>query len=941
MNERYYQAVIELINAYERGLILSLNKKHTETTPKILMMAPLLTMEAAIETSELGFDLNFADVASRTQNSYKEPVFEEKSFAVKDATTGATTNIQNNKKVESIYEECLIDGQHITGSSNPSIIANKTKFEANNIDFEDMYSYAPTKTPVLKFGYKATNDFKYKIDVIRDKNVSKWIDEKMASFDSNGDGIPDKVNIFGWKTNFGLENCLNCFFDVKFDLYIPALEWGFDLSKLLNKIKNLLQQMKAALDPTGLMLGICAFLEALKNNGICPKNLPPLAMLLPTLFSKYTFDMLGVRLNLTGLFLPLLKTILGAIISTIENFPRLINPIFDCLINGLIGVNYIIKNYISAYDKIVNESISAVNTTAGAVKRTYKNLNNLFSYITTSDEEMLKEIANIVEDMKPIDEELKSQEEKRLKVKKEIAILENQYDKYVLELYEFLKGTSLVNPNFNYEQAKQTVYLGGKNAFNPTIGSYKYQPTYDILSGRNNINRPFGSEIIDAIEKKRNILIQEKDVKILLLRTFKNYIVDNFESFEEISDNYKIQFENYLKTNNKLKENEKEKQKLLFGWLVSNKLILADVPFSKEPDGFLIITYETFASIVYGDISKIRGTLDSYMKGFAEFHEKQMEKLKQYNKEQLKSDALKQTLKNNYESAMDIWDNKQRRKDLIAGTRTINEPTKRNIFTSIYEDAKKQLANSNTANNKEGVQIDTNNWLNAETFQKEDLKKGKLGLTTIEDPFLATYGVQGKLNYIEEPPLITYKSKMLEKYKGSSVNLTIERGILYLKELKAYINVFFGNLINSFKALSFYIKDTLDLDIKINGSILEILHLIRFFKLIYKLIQNGLTDCKKIKENPRMAQGIINQLYTNAGNPTISVMPTTPNPLDPSLNQMSLETINKKLTVANNLTGKKYHIDAVDCQEIGNVKLNDSNLEDIYKQMLNNFYNKG
>lgn len=940
MNERYYQAVIELINAYERGLILSLNKKHTETTPKILMMAPLLTMEAAIETSELGFDLNFADVASRTQNSYKEPVFEEKSFAVKDATTGATTNIQNNKKVESIYEECLIDGQHITGSSNPSIIANKTKFKSNNIDFEDMYSYAPTKTPVLKFGYKATNDFKYKIDVIRDKNVSKWIDEKMASFDSNGDGIPDKVNIFGWKTNFGLENCLNCFFDVKFDLYIPALEWGFDLSKLLNKIKNLLKQMKAALDPTGLMLGICAFLEALKNNGICPKNLPPLAMLLPTLFSKYTFDMLGVRLNLTGLFLPLLKTILGAIISTIENFPRLINPIFDCLINGLIGVNYIIKNYISAYDKIVNESISAVNTTASVPKRTYKNLKNLFSYITTSDEEMLKEIADIVEDMKSLENELATQEEKRLKVKKEIALLENQYDKYVLELYDFLKGTSLVNPNFNYEQAKQRVYIGDKNAFNPTLGSYNYQPTYDILSGRNNINRPFGSEIIDAIEKKRSILIQDNDVKILLLRTFKRYIDDNFEHFEEGSDHYKVQFESHLKDTNKLEVSIFEKKLILFNWLSTNRLIIVDVPVSKEIDGFLIVPYETFANIVYGNVNKIREILDGYMKGFAEFHDKQMEKLKQYSSDQLKSDALKQTLKNNYESAMDTWDDKQRRAKLIEGTRVINEPTRRNVFTSFYEDAKKQLNDSNSTS-EAGLGFNTKDWLNPKTFQKEDLKKGKLGLTTIDDPLLATYGVQGKLNYIEEPALITYKSKMLEKYKGSSVNLTIERGILYLKELKAYINVFFGNLINSFKALSFYIKDTLDLDIKINGSILEILHLIRFFKLIYKLIQNGLTDCKKIKENPRMAQGIINQLYTNAGNPTISVMPTVPNPLDPSLNQMSLETINKKLTVANNLTGKKYHIDAVDCQEIGNVKLNDSNLEDIYKQMLNNFYNRG
>lgn len=940
MNERYYQNVIELINAYERGLILSLNKKHTDTTAKILMVAPLLTMEAAVETAELGFGLSFADAANRTQETQKKPSYEE-IYSVKKDNEQATVFVQKNPKVQSVYEECLIDGKHITGSDSPSIIANKTSFQANNIDFEDMYSYAPQKTPVLKFGYKATNDFKYKIDLIRDKNISKWIDEKMASFDSNGDGIPDKVNIFGWKTNFGLEECLNCFFDVNFQLYVPALEWGFDLSKLLNKIKNLLSQMRAALDPTGLMLGICAFLEALKNNGICPKNLPPLALLLPTLFGKYTFDLLGIRLNLTGLFLPLLKTILGAIISTIENFPRLINPIFDCLINGLVGVNYIIKNYISAYDKIVNEGISAINTIASVGKRTYKNLSNLFSYITTSDEDMMNEINKALDDALAEEKNLKLSEEERLKMKKDLSNINTQYDRLVLDLYDFLKGTSLVNPNFNYSKARLDInVLGNNNDLSPTLGSYKYDPIYDILRNRNEINRPLGAEIIDALEKRRRILIQNKDMKILSMRVFKKYVNDNYESLEDKSDNYKLNFEAYYNSQNPNNLSFSEKVNLLITYLINNKLIPIDVPQTKDPDGFIILEYQEFKNIVSGNTDKIREILDGYMKAFSDYHDKQMESLKIYSQQQLKSDAIRETIKRNYESAQDVWDNKQRRKDLIEGTKLINEPTRRNVFTSIYEQSKKELEESKKSNvGKSSLNSETKDWLNPTTYQKEDLRKGKLGLTTIDDPFLATYGVQGKLNYIEEPALITYKSKQLENYKGSAVNLTIERAILYLKELKGYVNVFFGNLINSFKALSFYMKDTLDTDIKITGSILEILHLIRFFKLIYKLIQNGFTDCKKIKENPKQVQGIINQLYTNAGNPTISITPTVPNPLDPSLNQMSLETINKKLTLSNNLSGKKYHIDAVDCQEIGNVKLTDTNIEDAYKQILNNFYN--
>lgn len=65
MNEKFYMSVMELINAYERGLIISINNKQTETTPKILMMNQVITMEAAVETGELGFGLSVAEIAKQ------------------------------------------------------------------------------------------------------------------------------------------------------------------------------------------------------------------------------------------------------------------------------------------------------------------------------------------------------------------------------------------------------------------------------------------------------------------------------------------------------------------------------------------------------------------------------------------------------------------------------------------------------------------------------------------------------------------------------------------------------------------------------------------------------------------------------------------------------------------------------------------------------------
>jgi len=719
MDERFYLAVMELINAYERGLILSLNKVQTETTPKILMMNQLITMEAAVETGELGFGLSVAEIAKLI----KEEKENTKVYEPVD-----------KKKKSLFFQECTIDGKQITNDS--SLIANKFESQVE-VDFNDMYSYTPKKTPKLNFKYKATNDFKYNLDFIKNKNISKYLDDNLASFDSNGDGIPDKVNIFGWKTNFGLEKCLDCFIDFKLELHLPSLEWAFDFSKILGKIKNFLSKMNAALDPKGPMLGICALLEAIKNNGLCPKNLPPLALMLPSLFVKYSFDLLNIRLNLSGLFLPLIKTVLSALTSALENVPKIVNPILNCLINAFTGVNYLIKNYLSLGDKLVNQMISA----ADAVVNTPKNLKNTF--IPTSD--------SLLDNLKPKEadkdlSDVKSAINKINSIKADRAMTyENKAYLLLIELLELVsKGVIPV----------ETLNPAGNN-----FDEYCYFVSPDSF---------FRTDIL-------------------------------FESNDPNSPNL-------------------------------NKFI------------------ENFQRLKDGD------------------------------------SALKEQAK--------------RRESFAKLTST---PVKRAVGVS---------------------KIETINNLNKKIKESTD-------------PFLATYGVENKVEYIPNDSITEFRSTMLRDYTTQNpINQFLEQVIAELKKAKKYVNDFIAGVINSVKALTVFVSETLDTDIQITGSILELMHLIRFVRLIWNLIKNGLTDCKKFKQNPALVNNIIKDVY-NSNYDTI-----VQNPLNPSLNNPT-GAFKEYLTITDTKTGKKMHIDPEECNSISSLNLSDAILDGIYSDLTKNYFTKG
>jgi len=720
MNEKFYMSVMELINAYEKALILSINNKQTETTPKILMMNQVITMEAAVETGELGFGLSVAEIAKQIK--------EEK-------TNDKVYSAVNSGKKKNFFTECYIDGQLVTDDS--SILANKFKSQME-IDFGDMYSANPKSTPKLNMQYKATNDFKYRLDYLKNKNISKYLDENMASFDSNGDGIPDKVNLFGWKTNFGLEKCLDCFLDLKLELYIPSLEWAFDFSKILGKIKNFLGKMNAALDPKGPMIGICALLEALKNNGVCPKNLPPLALLLPSLFAKYSFDLLNIRLNLSGLFLPLIKTVLGALVATIENIPRIINPIFNCLINTFVGINYLIKNYLSLGDQLINNITSAGDALLGVPR----NLKNTFapgsdSFLDFSKETNKKTFDKVDESLNAIDDAYNNKD-KKLTYKQRAQVM----------LTELLKL---------HEQRAIKVYSLNAGE-HPKANYYMISPT-------------------DYIK----------------LDDYLNFTANN----QVIANSTII----------------RDKQKLL------------------------------------DDLAKLK-----------------------------------------------------RNSEVLKATTT---PVKRGSAVS-------KIESINTLNKK---------------------------IKESTDPFLATYGLENKVQYVpDKEPL--YKASMLKSYvskeEGSKnpINEFFEGVILKLKEYKQYVNDFVGGIVNAVKSLTVFISETLDMDIQITGSILELLHLIRFVRLLWNLIKNGLDDCSKFKQNPQLVNNIIKNVYNSNYDTVVN------NPLNPSLNNPS-GAFKEYLTITDTKTGKKMHIDPDECNSISSLNLSDAILDNIHSDLMKTFFTQG
>lgn len=75
-----------------------------------------------------------------------------------------------------------------------------------------------------------------------------------------------------------------------------------------------------------------------------------------------------------------------------------------------------------------------------------------------------------------------------------------------------------------------------------------------------------------------------------------------------------------------------------------------------------------------------------------------------------------------------------------------------------------------------------------------------------------------------------------------------------LNKIKKIINDFFGNIINALKNLNVILDQNAFTQFKIIGEILQLVHVIRAFKLIYKLVNEGFEGCDNLSKNKEQEQ---------------------------------------------------------------------------------------
>ena len=366
----------QLIAAYEAGLNRQLVINPNETNALIGYNLSLTTMEGILEANIVASDISFAKaitaVPADLGSANNELLSSEEEFDIKDY----------------LYEECSITDidENKVKAENGDFFVNESRGELSFTDETKIYKK------------RFTNDFNYKFNA----NLSKAFDDKFFGKDGT-----ISVEAFGkdYDLNFGLEKCFDCVVNINIDYAIPALEYTFDFSKQIRKIKELLRKIDEDLNPTVLFKFICEFALNFGKNIICPSNLVGINLLLPSLFSKYSLDLASIRVDWTVALGPIIKTVIGALTSFVENIPRLIVPFLDCIINALKASVRYITTIIQSSENVYNTIHGSVEKLAGVIVRTAK-----------SSAEALEDLGIINTDYEDLLESTKELQEEEMKL---------------------------------------------------------------------------------------------------------------------------------------------------------------------------------------------------------------------------------------------------------------------------------------------------------------------------------------------------------------------------------------------------------------------------------------------------------------------------------------------------------------------------------------------
>ena len=362
-----YPEIVTLIEAYEKALFKKMQKDPSDSDVRVAYMANLINMEsitqAHIDASKISAARIVSSLVSELKSKEREEDsnFETKSFALSGSKNNSQINPKkNNDKNPKTwgdykYSECTvtdINGKEysVNDPNAPDVFDLQWHADKENNLTEDRWFDGQE----IKKKYQARIANKFEANY--SAKVTQYLDNKITGGTGKLKG-----------SKFSLEECLNCVINIDLGLLLPNLEIIIDFSKILNEIKKLLQQLLNDLDPTKLLSMICDFFLKFGKNFLCPQNLIGIELLLPTLFSKFSFDLAKFRFDWTALVGPLIKNLLTFLVSLIENIPKITNPIIDCLINSITTVMKALQSVASAIDKGANELAEGIERVVNKV----------------------------------------------------------------------------------------------------------------------------------------------------------------------------------------------------------------------------------------------------------------------------------------------------------------------------------------------------------------------------------------------------------------------------------------------------------------------------------------------------------------------------------------------------------------------------------------------
>jgi len=148
-----------------------------------------------------------------------------------------------------------------------------------------------------------------------------------------GEGDPEKR---GDTIGDYLSQCLGCDLRLSFDWQLQPIDLLLPIGDLLADINAALDQFEGFLDPFGYLKDLCDLLNGL--NIFCIPDLMMILLALKMLLKSYLTFQLSIRLDWTVLIGPLLKLILDAITTLIQQIAGLIVAPLDCAYSALLTI---------------------------------------------------------------------------------------------------------------------------------------------------------------------------------------------------------------------------------------------------------------------------------------------------------------------------------------------------------------------------------------------------------------------------------------------------------------------------------------------------------------------------------------------------------------------------------------------------------------------------